>query len=79
MSKLITFQELRHKCAELHCPKDWTIALWADFFGDCFKLHAMNEIDKKEAIDEISKCYNVDTDIITKTVQFQKDNGIVED
>lgn len=79
MSKLTTFQELRHKCAELYCPKDWTIGLWADFFGDCFKLHTMNEDDKKQAVDEISKCYNINADAVTKTVQFQKDNGIVED
>ena len=58
MSKLTTFQELRHKCAKLYCP---------------------NEVDKKQAINDIAGCYNVDKDIIDKTVQFQKDNGIVED
>lgn len=79
MSNLTTFQELRHKCAELYCPKDWSISLWADFFGDCFKLHAMNEVDKKQAVDEISKCYNATEIQIVATVAFQKDNGMIED
>ena len=79
MSKLTTFQELRHKCAELYCPKDWSIGLWAAFFGDCFKLHAMNEVDKKEAIDEISKCYSCDESQVVATVAFQRDNGMIED
>lgn len=79
MSKLTTFQELRHKCAELYCPKDWSISLWAAFFGDCFKLHALNEVDKKQAVDDISKIYIIDADIVTKTVAFQKDNGMIED
>lgn len=79
MSKLTTFQELRHKCAEQYCPKDWSISLWADFFGDCFKLHAMNEVDKKESIDEISKVYSCDESQVINTVAFQKDNGMIED
>lgn len=79
MSKQTTFQELRHKCAELYCPKDWTINLWADFFGDCMKLHVMNEADRKEAIDEISKCYSCDEIQVVATVAFQKDNGILGD
>lgn len=79
MSKLTTFQELRHKCAKLYCPREWNIGLWANFFGDCFKLHALNEVDRKQSADEISKCYNIHIDIVTATVQFQKDNGLVED
>lgn len=79
MSKLTTFQELRHKCAELYCPKDWTTSLWADFFGDCFKLHAMNEVDKKQAISDIIKGYNATEVQILATVAFQRDNGIIID
>ena len=77
MSKLTTFQELRHKCAELYCPKGWTTSLWADFFGDCIKLHALNEQDRKESIDKISKYYNCNELQIIATVAFQKDNGLL--
>lgn len=79
MSKLTTFQELRHKCAELYAPKDWTTNLWADFFGDCIKLHCLNNEDYNESVDEITKCYCCDKQLIDNTVEFQRTNGIIED
>lgn len=79
MSKQIIFQELRHKCAKLYCPKDWAIAKWADFFADCLKLHTMNEVDKKQAISDIIKDYNATEIQIVATVAFQKDNGLLGD
>lgn len=77
MSKQTTFQELRHECAKLYCPKDWTTSLWTAFFTDCLKLHAFNEQDKKEAIDEISKAYSCDEAQVINTIAFQKDNGLL--
>ena len=76
MSKLTTFQELRHKCAELYCPKDWTTNLWADFFGDCMKITAFNEAEKAQAVNEVSKCYNIEPEIITNVITFINENVI---
>lgn len=76
MSKLTTFQELRHKCAKLYCPKDWTTNLWTDFFGDCIKITAFSEAEQAEAIDEVSKCYNIEPEIITNVITFINENVI---
>lgn len=77
--KITTFQELRHRCAKLYCPKDWSVGLWADFFGDCFKLHILNEDERKQAIDKIIKHYNTTELMVVATVAFQKDNGMIKD
>ena len=79
MSKQTTFQELRHKCAKLYCPKDWTTNLWADFFGDCMKLHVLNGNEKDEAVFEITETYDCPEGLVNVTVAFQKDNGILGD
>lgn len=79
MSKLTTFQELRHKCAELYCPKDWSINLWADFFGDCFKIYALKDDEREQQIEDIMKTYNADWSLVVSTVAFQRDNGMIID
>lgn len=79
MSKLTTFQELRHRCAKLYCPSNWTIALWADFFGDCFKLHALNGDEKDEAVLKMTETYSCSESLVNATVAFQRDNKMIED
>lgn len=79
MSKVTTFQELRHKCAELYCPEDWTISLWAEFFGVCFKLHTMNEVDKKQAVSDICKGYGCKESLVNAVVTFQRNNKMIKD
>lgn len=77
--KITTFQELRHKCAELYCPKDWAIATWTKFFADCIKLHILNEVELNESILRLTETYNCSESLIKATITFQKDNGIIKD
>ena len=74
MSKLTTFQALRHKCAELYCPKDWTLNLWADFFGDCIILVAENKQDDAEWMDSLYKCWDVPKELVENVTAFIKEN-----
>ena len=75
MSKLTNFQEVRHKCAELYCPKDWTLALWTDFYDDCITLVAENKQDDKEWIDSLHKCWYVPKELVENVVAFIKENN----
>lgn len=70
MSKLTTFQELRHKCAELYCPKDWTTNLWADFFGDCMRVTVLSEPEKTDAVNQMCNLYNVKPEVIANVAKF---------
>ena len=74
MSKITTFQELRHECAKKYSPKDWTTNLWADFFGDCMQLTAFGEdVD----VEKVCKEYDVDKETVENTVKFIKDNFVL--
>ena len=79
MSKITTFQELRHECAKKYSPKDWTTNLWADFFGDCMKLHVLIGAEFDESVLQLTDIYNCSKDLINDTVAFQRDNGILDD
>ena len=72
-----TFQELRHECAKKYSPKDWTTNLWADFFGDCMRIAALNKAEEPEAVDKVIKCYNIPKENVENTVKFIKDNFAV--
>lgn len=74
MSKLTIFQEVRHKCAELYCPKDWSLALWADFYGDCITLVAENKENDKEWMDSLYKCWDVPKELVENVIAFIKEN-----
>lgn len=74
MSKLTNFQEVRHKCAELYCPKGWTLNLWADFYGDCITLVAENKQDDAEWVDSLYKCYDVPKELVENVTAFIKEN-----
>ena len=74
MITLKDFQAIRHKCGEKYCPKDWTLALWADFYGDCITLVAENKQDDAEWMDSLYKCYDVPKELVDNVTAFIKEN-----
>lgn len=74
MSILTSFQVVRHKCAKLYCPKDWTINLWADFFGDCCKVVAEDKEDDEEWMNSLYKCYDVPKELVENVIKFINEN-----
>lgn len=70
MITLKYFQTIRHKCAEKYCPKDWTLALWEAFYGDCFRIVAENKQDDEEWVDSLYKCYTVPKELVENVVAF---------
>ena len=74
MITLKDFQAIRHRCAEKYCPKDWTLALWADFYGDCIKIVAGNKQDDAEWMDSLYKCYDVPKELVDNVTAFIKEN-----
>lgn len=79
MSKLTTFQELRHKCAKLYCPINWTTTTWTNFFADCLKLHTLNGVELDENVLQLTETYNCSESVVYATIAFQKDYKMLGD
>lgn len=74
MITLKDYQAIRHRCAEKYCPKDWTINLWADFYGDCITLVAENKQNDAEWMDSLYKCWDVPKELVENVTTFIKEN-----